>query len=165
MHNEETKVRLQQPRRRRFFSWLGALGGAALTSRAVAHHTESHFEDDSSHHLVYQCNKADPVYLEHVLFSAGEVLRTYSDDAQIVIACFGPGLQLLARHPTRAIPPVLQQRASSLAEYGVEFRACGNTMKSLNWKQTDLLSFAKTVPVGAVDLMLLQEKGFSYISW
>ena len=38
-------------------------------------------------------------------------------------------------------------------------------MKSLNWTEDDLFDYAKVVQVGAVDLMELQEKGFSYISW
>jgi len=38
-------------------------------------------------------------------------------------------------------------------------------MEALQWTQDDLLDFVKVVPIGADDLMLLQEKGFSYISW
>ena len=59
----------------------------------------------------------------------------------------------------------LRQRVSSLAKYGVEFHACGNTMKSLGWTEDDLLPFAKVVEVGAADIMELQEQGYAYISW
>jgi hypothetical protein len=65
----------------------------------------------------------------------------------------------------RPVPRELQQQAASLAQYGVAFHACGNTMKTLGWSDSDLLPFATVVPVGADDLMLLQEKGFAYISW
>ena len=60
---------------------------------------------------------------------------------------------------------LLQQRAGSLAAYGVAFHACGNTMKALQWTEKDLLPFAKVVAIGADDIMLLQEQGFAYISW
>jgi len=144
---------------------LGLLGSLVAARQVQAHHTESHFEDDSKHHIVYQCNQADPEYLEHVLFSAGELLRKYENDVEIVIGVFGPGLHLIAKHPQRPIPHTLQQRAGSLADYGIAFHACGNTMDALGWSKKDLLPFASVVPIGVDDIMLLQEKGFAYLSW
>jgi intracellular sulfur oxidation DsrE/DsrF family protein len=151
--------------RRLALKTLGLFGGLLAAGRSQAHHTDTHFEDSSPHNIVYQCNKADPEYLQHILFSAGELLRRYGDDVQIVIVAFGPGLQLLGKKLEHPIPAELQQRASSLSMYGVAFHACGNTMLSLNWTDDDLLPFAKMVPIGAEDIMLMQEQGFSYISW
>ena len=146
-------------------TFIGLLAGCFSSCQALAHHTETHFEDSSTHRIVYQLNKADPAYLQHVLFSAGELMRKYGDDIEIVIGAVGPGLHLIGKHPGRPIPDELQQRASSLAQYGVAFHACGNTMKSLGWKEKDLLPFAKIVPIGIDDIMQLQEQGFTYISW
>jgi len=151
--------------RRRFMQWLITAGGVSLMGAPHAHHTESHFEEDSAHHIVYQINKADPKYISHVLFSAGELLRKYGDDIEIVIAVYAEGIHLLGKRPMRPIPLELQQKAASLAAYGVAFHACGNTLKSVRWTKKDLLEFAKEVPIGVEDIMLLQEKGFSYISW
>ncbi len=159
------KRRLFSQPRRTIIKSAGLLGGLFAMRQAQAHHTESHFEDDSKHHIVYQCNQADPEYLGHVLFSAGELLRKYGDDIEIVVAAFGTGLHLLGKHPKRPIPAELQQRAASLADYGVAFHACGNTMKSLDWKEDDLLAFARVVPIGVDDIMQLQERGFAYMSW
>ena len=131
----------------------------------TAHHTDTHFEDSSPHKIVYQCNKADNAYLTSVLFSVGELIRKYGDDVEIVVACFGPGIHLLGQIPERPISEELRQRASSLAAYGVAFHACGNTMKSLNWDDKDLVDYAKMVPIGVDDIMQLQERGFSYFSW
>ncbi|MDQ7014750.1 MAG: DsrE family protein [Gammaproteobacteria bacterium] len=130
-----------------------------------AHHTESHFDDRSPHKVVYQLNKADPAYHDHILFSVGTVLRKYGDDVEIVVEVFAEGIHLLAKNPKRPVPEKVQQKVRSLADYGVAFHACENTMKSLQWEQKDMLDFAKVVPSGADDLMLLQERGFSYISW
>jgi intracellular sulfur oxidation DsrE/DsrF family protein len=47
----------------------------------------------------------------------------------------------------------------------VQFHACGNTLTALKLAEADLLPFAKLVPVGAADLMELQEQGYAYISW
>ena len=151
--------------RRRILQWLAGAGGVFGLQRAHAHHTDTHFEDASAHKVVYQCNKAEASYLAAILFSAGELIRKYGDDVEVVVACFGPGLHLLGKEPGRPIREEEQQRAASLAAYGVRFHACGNTMKSLQWTEDDLVDHAKVVPIGADDLMLLQEQGFSYISW
>ncbi|BAO43729.1 DsrE family protein [Thiolapillus brandeum] len=151
--------------RRHFLQYLAAFTGTTVLGPAYAHHTDTHFEDDSPHHIVYQLNRADPVYISHILFSAGEMLRKYGDDVEIVIAVFAEGIHLLGKHPLRPIPPELRQKASSLAAYGIAFHACNNTMKSLHWTKKDMVDYARIVPIGVDDIMLLQEKGFSYISW
>ena len=145
---------------------LTGLFGAAMAAKAVhAHHTETHFEDSSTHKLVYQCNSADHEYLNHILFSCGEMLRKYGDDIELVVAAFGPGIHLLGKSPGRGVSRSQQERAGSLSDYGIAFHACGNTMKSLGWTEDDLLDFARVVPIGVDDIMQLQEKGFAYLSW
>lgn len=132
---------------------------------ALAFHTETHFEDTAKHKVVYQLNKADSDYIESILFSTAELLRKYGDDVHIVITTIGPGVHLMGKKPQRLIQPVHQQRVKSLSEYGVEFQVCGNTMKSLGWEKADLLEESVIVPIGADSLMLLQQQGYSYISW
>ena len=146
---------------------LAALGGA---SRAKAEEKdeldELHFPgDEPEHKVVYQLNKADLDYHKHILFSVGAVLRKYGDNVKIVVVCFGPGIHVLAKRPLRPVSSETRERISSLAQYGVEFHACGNTLKSLQWTENDIVPFAKHVEVGAADLMELQEQGYSYISW
>jgi hypothetical protein len=121
--------------------------------------------DEPQHKVVYQFNKVDPDYQQHVLFSVGEMVRKYGDNVSIVVTCFGPGIHILALKPQRPVSEEIRQRVSSLNEYGVKFHACGNTMKSLNWTEKDLVPFAQVVEVGAADMMELQEKGYAYISW
>ena len=138
--------------------WLALL---ALPQAAMA----DDLFGEPKHKLIYQFNKADPEYMESILFSAGEMLRKYGDDIHIVITVIGPGLHLLGKKPGRPVAEELQQRAASLAMYGVDFHACGNTMDALSWGKEDLLDFASVVPIGADDLMLYQQKGYAYISW
>lgn len=151
--------------RRRLIQWMSAAGGLFALNEAKAYHTDTHWEDSVAHKIVYQCNKADEEYLSHILFSVGELIRRYEDEVHVVVACFGPGIHLLGKKPGRPIPQELQERASSLASYGVWFHACGNTMNSLKWTKEDLVDYAEMVPIGVEDIMLLQEKGFSYMSW
>jgi intracellular sulfur oxidation DsrE/DsrF family protein len=151
--------------RRGWLKWLGAAGGLFAVQSARAHHTDTHFEDRSEHQIVYQCNKADDDYLSHVLFSVGELIRKHGDNVEVIVACFGAGIHLLGDPPERPIAAEHQQRASSLAAYGVAFHACRNTMDGLGWTEENLVEHAKIVPVGVEDIMLLQERGFAYFSW
>lgn len=158
-------------RRRLLGGALASVGVAAVGARtAVAQSEESvddlHFPgDEPEHKVVYQFNRADLGYQDHVIFSVGEMLRKYGDNVKIVVVAFAEGLHILGKHPGREVKEEIRQRVSSLAHYGVEFHACGNTMQSLNWSEEDLVDFAKVVQVGAADLMELQEQGYAYISW
>ena len=163
------KTMVKKTKRRQFLSMLGlggiSLGATSLTSgQAQAHHTDTHFDNQAAHKLVYQLNKADHDYIEGILFSCGEMLRKYGDDIELVISAFGPGLHLLAKHPKRPVSAIHQQRVQSLIEYGVRFQACGNTMKSMHWVEKDIIENAQIVPVGIDGIMQLQEQGYSYIS-
>jgi len=121
--------------------------------------------DPPDHKVVYQFNKGDEATQKAILFSVGAMLRKWGDNIKIVVVGIGPGLHILAKEPKRPVSEEMRQRVSSLAQYGVEFHACGNTMKSLKWTAKDMLPFAMIVEVGASDLMELQEQGYSYISW
>jgi len=153
-------------RRRQFLQWLSASSGLiAVSASAKAEPVDRDLFDDPIHKLVYQFNKAEPEYMKHVLFSVGAMLRKYGDETHLVVTAIGPGIHILAKKPSRPVPDIIRQRVSSLAAYGVSFHACGNTMKSLGWSKDDMLDFAEIVEIGADDLMLLQEQGYSYISW
>lgn len=148
--------------RRRFLGMLLALGAAGA---AHAEAPDRSLFGDPSHKVVYQLNKADEDYIDSILFSAGELLRKYNDDIRIVITLIGPGVHLVGTNPERPVSKLARQRAESLAMYGVEFHVCGNTLNTLGWTEEDVLDFTSIVEIGADDLMLLQEQGFSYISW
>lgn len=120
--------------------------------------------DPTDHNVIYQLNKSGEKYHDGVLFSVGEMLRKYDDNITIVVTCFGQGIHVLAKQPTRPVSKKNQLRVKSLADYGVKFHACGNTLDSLGWNKDDLYDFVEVVQVGAADLLEHQEKGFAYIS-
>ena len=151
------------------------LGGSAMAIASQSAFAENPEKDtveelrfpgeEAEHQVVYQFNKPDEEYHKAVLFSVGAMLRKYGDNINIVVTAIGPGLHILAKKPKRPVSEETKERVSSLALYGVEFHACGNTMKSLEWTEKDMLDFVKVVEVGAADLLELQEQGYAYISW
>jgi len=161
--------------RRRLLGGLLAGGGVFLAGKAsnakaaeeAATPTEDlRFPGDPvDNKVVYQFNKGDETYHKAVLFSVGAMLRKYGDNIHIVVVGIGPGIHILAKKPERPVSNEVRERVASLLQYGVEFHACGNTMKSLGWTEKDVLESAKVVEVGAADLMELQQQGYAYISW
>lgn len=161
--------------RRRLLGGLVASSGlVVLSTSQVARAEEKSSESDGElrfpgdppeHKVVYQFNKADEATQNAILFSVGAMLRRWGDNIGIVVVAIGPGIHILAKNPKRPVSKEMREKISSLNEYGVEFHACGNTMKALKWTEKDMLPFAKVVEVGASDLMELQEDGYAYISW
>ncbi len=146
-------------------SLIVVFGLASLSGVAQAEEELRFPGDPPDHKVVYQFNTADEATQKAILFSVGAMLRKWGDNISIVVVGIGPGLHILAKNPGRPVSEETRQRVSSLAQYGVEFHACGNTMKALKWVEKDMLPFAKIVEVGASDLMELQEQGYAYISW
>lgn len=157
--------------RRRWLTGLLSYGAGVLAMKsAVAAEAETAAStrfpgDPTDHNIVYQFNKSDAAYHHAILFSVGEMLRQYNDNVSVVVTAFGPGIHILAKKPARPVDEETRQRVKSLADYGVKFHACGNTMQSLGWTADDMLPFAEVVKVGAADIMELQENGYAYISW
>lgn len=158
--------------RRRLLAGLASMAAGVFASSQVQAEASAEGDgelrfpgDPTDHNVVYQFNKADQDYHNGVLFSVGEMLRKYDDNITIVVTAFGPGIHILGKKPKRAVSEHIKQKVKSLADYGVKFHACGNTMKSLGWTKDDMYDFVEVVQVGAADLLELQEQGYSYISW
>jgi len=147
-----------------------ALGAGATTANAhkvdTGEEKEERFPGDPPEHfIVYQFNKADPDYHQHVLGSVGAMIGKYEDNIDIVVACFAQGMHILAKNPGRPVDDAIKEKVLSLAGQGVKFHACGRTMKSLKLTENDLLPFAHRVEVGVADIMELQEQNYAYMAW
>lgn len=163
--------------RRRLLGRLAAVGGGmalaaeagaqtASTERAAPPEKGLRFPGDPPENfVVYQFNKSDAGYHEHVIFSVGAMLRKYGDNIKIVVSAFGPGIHIMLQKPRRPVSAEIREKVASLSQYGVEFHACGNTLIALGLTKKDILPFVKYVEVGAADIMELQKQGYSYLSW
>jgi len=159
-------------RRRRLVSHLALLGG--LIAGTDAARAEGKMADDKSarfpgdppeNFVVYQLNKPEAEYHDHIVFSVGAMLRQYGDNIKIAVVAFGPGIHVLLKNPRRPVTQTVREKIASLSDYGVDYYACGNTLKSLKLGEKDVVPFAKVVEVGASTLMELQKQGYAYISW
>jgi len=155
--------------RRRLVSSLALLGGLiAVRARRVPMtrlrgQTGAFPGRPADHLVVYQLNKPEAEYHDHIVFSVGAMLRQYGDNIKIAVVAFGPAFMCCSK-PQPAGDQTVREKIASLSDYGVDFYACGNTLKSLKLAEKDVVPFAKVVEVGASTLMALQKQGYAYIS-
>ena len=148
-----------------------AIGTAAVTAQAhqskeEGAEKEERFPGDPPEHLMlYQLNKAEHEYHQHVLGSVGAMVGKYGDNISLVVSCFGRGIHVLVKNPARPVDDKIKEKIRSLAGQGVKFHACGRTLKTMNWTEKDLLPFVTLVEVGVADMMELQEKNYAYVAW
>jgi intracellular sulfur oxidation DsrE/DsrF family protein len=121
--------------------------------------------EESDNKLVYQFNKSDETYQLAVLNTIRNMLRKHGDDINIVVSAMGPGIHILLKEPGVPVIPAVRDQIESLASYGVEFHACGETLITLHKEEKDVLDFATVIEMGVSDLMELQQQGYAYISW
>lgn len=59
--------------------------------------------------------------------------------------------------------PELRQKAEQLVERGLKIRVCANAMAEHGIKKSDLWAVCEVVPAGLVEIVKLQNQGFSYV--
>jgi hypothetical protein len=103
-----------------------------------------------------------------VLNNAANIMEQYkskNETVQIEIVTYGPGLHML-RADTSPVQDRIKQIIDASFPSSVKFAACGNTkdgMEKREGKAISIISQAELVPSGAVRLIELQEKGWSYL--
>jgi len=133
----------------------------ALTSPTFA-------ADTKTHRVAIQVNQNDPQVMNLALNNVTNVIeyyRTRKEDVDIDIVAYGPGLHML-----RADTSPVQDRLKRLKELAfpgkVQFSACNNTKQSMEkaeGREISIVPDATIVPSGVVQLMELQEQGWSYV--
>ncbi len=121
------------------------------------------------HRLALQISDEAPEKMNAVLNVAANVARYYSEkgeEVEIRIVAFNVGLNMLRTDRS----PVLE-RLKSLSESfpDLKFEACANTREGMARKEgkkpeeIPLFSGAKVVPSGAVELLELNEQGWTIL--
>ena len=84
--------------------------------------------------------------------------------AKIVVVTNGAGIDFLLQDAKDSRGREFSSGVSTLADRGVDFRVCNNTLTALNISPSRLLLEAKIVPSGVAEAARLQAKeGYAYI--
>lgn len=120
----------------------------------------------ADHKLALQISDNDPQKMNTVLNVAANVTRHYEslgESVEVRIVAFNAGLHML-REDTSPVLKRLETFGASMPN--VTFAACGNTIDAMTKKEntpTPIVSVAERVPAGVVDLMTLDENGWTIV--
>ncbi len=111
--------------------------------------------------VVFHIN--DPSRWQTALGNITNLLKDVGDDAaEVVVLTNGPSV-------TAYSDSALMEKIKELAQRGVRFRACRNSLKNLCSggdvciNEENLPDFIEVVPAGITELVRLQSEGFAYV--
>ncbi len=112
----------------------------------------------AEHFLVLQLSRGGDFGQTLILNNAANALAAYGPDQVVIeIVTYGPGLKLLFKENDNA------DRIQSLADQGVRFSACANTMQALDRGPDSLHPAAAVVSGGVTRINELSRAGWTYI--
>ena len=124
--------------------------------------------DVKEHRVAIHVDQNDPAVMNLALNNVANIMEHYkskNETVQIEVVTYGPGLHML-RADTLPVQDRIKQIIDASFPSSVKFAACGNTrdgMEKREGKAISIISQAELVPSGAVRLIELQEKGWSYL--
>jgi uncharacterized protein len=137
-----------------------ALAGSAIPAAAA--------DASRPHRVAIQIDQNDAAVIGMALNNASHVIEHYrakGEDVDVEIVAYGPGLNML-RADTSAVKDRLDQLVQLAAPGRLKFAACNNTKEAMEKREghpITLVPQATLVPAGVVELMELQEAGWSYV--
>jgi len=118
------------------------------------------------HRVVFQINEDDPAAMKHAVSNSMNLTRYYrekKEDIKVEIVGYGPGIDMF-RTDKSPVKEVLEFMHIHFPE--ISFAVCGNTKAIMEKQEGHPLSFiegTRVVPFGIVEIVRLQEVGWSYI--
>jgi intracellular sulfur oxidation DsrE/DsrF family protein len=108
--------------------------------------------------IVFDFVKSDTADFRVMVTQIKNVLKEEPNTA-IEIVCYGPGLMMLVSEKTNVSKEMEELQKSN----NLNFAACANSMRRLKVEKSQLVPFAKVVPVAILELSARQQEGWSYI--
>lgn len=110
------------------------------------------------HRVVFELTSPDPRVWTGALNNVENLRQALGAATQVEVVAHGNGLGFLLRTNTAQA-----DRMKRLADAGVVFAACRNTMKRQHVTAEALLPFATTVDSGVAEVVRRQDDGWAYV--
>jgi len=112
----------------------------------------------AEHFVIFHISSGDGYSQKLVLNNAQNLANSFgADKVAIEVVAYGPGLRALFKESSNS------KRINRMADAGIKFSACANTMKAMGRDASSLNKHADVVSGGVVRIVELQEAGWSYI--
>jgi len=129
----------------------------ALGTLVQAQSDENVVVSTKKHKMIIQLTSSDTTAQKSLIKQLGNILRA-APNTKIEVVCHNNGITFLQTATTKHAAQIREFSAR-----GVDFVACENTMRDRKVKREELLGECRTVPAGVVEIMLKQEKKWSYL--
>ena len=152
---------MEKSKRRPLLAAVAVLALAAPALAFAAGHGKPH-------RIAIQVDQNDPKVMNLALNNAANVIEYYRDKGeavQVEVVAYGPGLNML-REDTSPVKDRIKQLKEVSFPSDLKFAACNNTKKGMEKAEGHPITIvpqAQIVPSGVVELMQLEEKGWSYV--
>jgi intracellular sulfur oxidation DsrE/DsrF family protein len=115
---------------------------------------------DNPRQIIFPLMKADKDSINQLLSYVNNVMKFYRpENTEFAIVAYSQGIKALLKNQDEMII----KRIEALMTYDVEFIICGNTMRTLKVKDTEVLHDVEKVTAGLVELIERQKMGWIYI--
>ena len=140
-------------------SLLLLAAAAALVAFGVARAADEKTAPQAKHRVLFEVTTEGAEQWTATLNNVENLRKAFgADTTQVEVVGHSKGLgMMLAKNAT------LADRMKKLADAGVVFAACENSMRKKNVTRADLLPFVTTVDSGVAEVVRKQEAGWSYI--
>ena len=135
-----------------------ALAALLLLLPLSAIHAQTESSTAKTHQIVFEVTMEGPEQWTAVLNNVENLRTVFASTTQIEVVAHSKGLGMLV-----AKDNALADRMKKLADSGVVFAACENTMKKKSITKEQLLPFATTTDSGVAEVVRKQAAGWSYI--
>lgn len=109
--------------------------------------------------VVLGVSSGDDETIQHVLSTANNVLKFYGPEkVHMRIVAYYHGIRTVLKREKEFAP-----RVDALQQYGVEFVACGNTMRTKNIQPAELIDGVEIVSAGIAEIIERSAEGAVYI--
>jgi intracellular sulfur oxidation DsrE/DsrF family protein len=95
----------------------------------------------------------------NIALSNIENLLAAAPGAEVAVVANGNAVIFFTQHA----PSHVKERLTALAERGVKFYICNNSLRAHGIDRGELLPFAEVVPAGIVKILELQSSGYLYV--
>jgi uncharacterized protein len=115
-------------------------------------------KENKIHNIVVQLNTADTASWSSIIGNIKNIQKAWPTNLNIEVVVHGKAIDFLVKDKT-----FFANDIQLLANQGIKFNACQNTMRKHNITTDMLLNVAGTVPSGVVEVLTKQEEGWSYL--
>ncbi len=115
-------------------------------------------EMKAKHRVIIQVSTKDTAEWSGLVNNLTNLKNGWGDNVEIEVVAHGPGIDLIRKSKTNK-----EKAIADFKNQGIVFVGCENTMKRKNIPMSDIIESAGTVPMGIGEVIMKQEKGWSYI--